>query len=43
VFASENILRLSGFEKKRRGRNPGKRSLAENKPLLILNFFTRNP
>jgi len=42
VFASENILRLSGFEKKRRGRNPGKHYLTENKPVLILNFFTRN-
>ena len=43
VFASENILRLSDFEKKRRGRNPGKRYLmSENKPDLIFNFFTRN-
>ena len=42
MFASENILRLSGFEKKRTGRNPGKRYLTENKPVLILNFFTRN-
>ena len=43
VFASENILRLSDFKKKRRGRNPGKRYLmSENKPDLIFNFFTRN-
>ena len=35
-------LRRSGFEKKRGGRNPGKRYLTENKSVLILNFFTRN-
>jgi len=42
VFATENILRLSGFEKKRGGGMPGKGYLTENKPVLILNFFTRN-